>query len=72
MRRLLFRAALLAYPKAFRRHFGAEILADLERASSGDDRGDADKRTLGTGSTVRTLGTSTSGTFGTLGTLSLR
>ena len=34
MKRLLFRAALLAYPKAFRQHFGAEMLADLERTQS--------------------------------------
>jgi putative ABC transport system permease protein len=69
MRRLLFRAALLAYPKAFRRHFGAEILADLERASTGDDPGEFSKRTRGTPGTAPTLGTRTPGTFGTVGTL---
>jgi putative ABC transport system permease protein len=55
VRRLLYRAALLAYPKAFRRHFGTEILADLE--STGPPR------------TLRTPGTSTFGTRGTFGTL---
>lgn len=32
MRRLIFRLALIAYPRAFRRRFGAEMLADFERS----------------------------------------
>jgi predicted permease len=33
--RLLFRLALLAYPRAFRRRFGAEMRADFERSPRG-------------------------------------
>jgi predicted permease len=43
MKSLLFRIALLAYPRPFRRRFGREMLADLDRGTSG--------------STLRTLGT---------------
>ena len=33
--RLLFRLALLAYPRAFRRHFGAEMLKDFNQSTLG-------------------------------------
>lgn len=59
MTKLLFRIALLAYPKAFRRRFGREILSDLE--------GTRGTHLECTRSPQRTLGTL--GTFGTLGTL---
>ncbi len=61
MKRVLFRVALLAYPRAFRKRFGAEMWTDFER-------------TPRTSSTLRTSGTrtpGTQGTFGTLGTLIL-
>ena len=44
MRRALFRLALLAYPRAFRKRFGAEMWTDFER-------------TVGTTSTFGTFGT---------------
>jgi putative ABC transport system permease protein len=56
VRRALFRLALLAYPRAFRKRFGAEMWTDFER-------------TVGTTSTFGTFGTRTSGTRGTFGTL---
>ena len=34
MIRLLFRIALLAYPRAFRRRFGAEMWSDFQRVRS--------------------------------------
>lgn len=56
---LAFHLALLAYPRAFRRRFGAEMRDDFRRASS-------------TSSTPSTPGTpGTVGTLGTLGTLLL-
>ncbi len=58
MRRWLLRAALLAYPRAFRRRFGAEILSDLDRQG-----------TSGTSGTMRTSGTNTFGTPGTISTV---
>ena len=45
MRRALFSLALLAYPRAFRRRFGAEMYDDFHRRSRGG------------GDTIRTLGT---------------
>src|SRR5262245_21344229 len=45
MRRTLFSLALLAYPRAFRRRFGAEMYDDFRR------------RPLGMGATVRSVGT---------------
>ncbi len=48
MKALLTRIALLAYPRAFRRRFGAEIYNDLTRSTSG---------TRGTSGTLGTLGT---------------
>jgi putative ABC transport system permease protein len=45
VKRALFRIALLAYPAAFRRRFGAEMLKDFDRAASG------------TSGTLGTLGT---------------
>lgn len=53
MKRTLFRVALLAYPRAFRRRFGAEMLADLEARATARASGPS----------------STRGTLGTLGTL---
>lgn len=51
MRRLLFRLALLAYPRAFRRRFGAEMLRDLDTPPSQGTRG-----TLGTLCTLTASG----------------
>ena len=50
MTRLLFRLALLAYPRAFRRRFGPEILRDFNQSTRG---------TLGTSGTLGTLATFT-------------
>jgi predicted permease len=45
MTRRLFRLALFAYPRAFRRHFGDEMRADFERAAT--TRASGTVRTLG-------------------------
>jgi putative ABC transport system permease protein len=47
MTRLLFHLALLAYPRSFRRRFGAEMWADLERARRGGSTSDV-ATTVGT------------------------
>ena len=62
MRRWLFRLALLAYPRAFRKRFGFEMQADFRRTTGMP-------RTSGTPGTPSTLGTR--GTLGTLGTMLL-
>ena len=55
MTRLLLRLALLAYPRAFRRRFGAEMRADFERGTLGHP---GTRGVLGTLSTFATLVTS--------------